>query len=68
MITALTNKRSGVVQATVRDHYFEEGVVLCNIFAPKDCVTIDKDSEFKILLMKGETKLYLPRSSLYFDR
>lgn len=51
------------VQYTITYHPYKDGEVLCNIFYPNnDCVQVQNGS-FDVILLSGESKVYIPKSA-----
>lgn len=65
-LVALTNSHDQV-QYTVPNTPFADGTEVCNIFYPdSDCQTVQNKS-VNIALQNGESKIYVPKSSLMQD-
>lgn len=53
---------------SVPNTHFEVGEVVCNIFFPEtDCQTIKEGNVLDVYLMNGESKVYIPKTSDFFE-
>lgn len=61
---ALTNRTDQDKTIKVDYHPFNEGEIVCNIFAPSsDCQQVS--GGVNVYLSKGEQKIYVPQDQLY---
>jgi len=60
---AITNQAANL-EIPITYHPYADGTTLCNAFWPTDCVTVS-DGAFPVYLNDGETKIFMPQSSLY---
>jgi alpha-amylase len=67
MFVAVTNGSEQVqVSSDVKSNW-NDGTTVCNIFSPdSDCQTI-QGGKLNLTLMNGESKIYLPKSSSFFN-
>jgi len=65
-LVATTNSHNDQ-QITVPNTAFSNGETVCNIFHPdSDCQTV-QDGKVNVHLSNGEAKIYVPKSSKFFD-
>jgi alpha-amylase len=59
---ATTNVGSGYdrLEYTMTFHPYKDGTVLCDVFYPSDCITVNNKS-FEIVLLHGESKIFYPK-------
>jgi alpha-amylase len=60
VLTTNAGSNGGRVQYTITYHPYADGTVICNIFYPTDCVTVQNKS-FQAVLLDGESKVFYPK-------
>lgn len=66
MFVAVTNQLNGEVHRDIPNSGYSEGETVCNIFFAGDCAVV-KNGNLPVYLENGEAKIFLPKSSSYFQ-
>ncbi len=48
------------VEYTITNHPYKDGTVICEIFYPSDCETV-QNGKFQAVLLHGESKVFYPK-------